>query len=108
MHCTIIRYYNEENVSFSIVDNNPDYSFNDLHFTPKNEIELYPVIKAGFTLKSLCIHIASEENNIGLHYLGLKGFGNKNKRGVVDTRYEVLSTKAEDKGDLFNVNHQLI
>lgn len=43
-----------------------------------------------------------------MNYIGLKGFGNKGKRFVVDTKYEVLNLPKENSNKITEDNLKFI
>ena len=85
-------------MSFDLTTSDPHQSFTLGHYTPKYEAEVYPTIKQGMMLKSLCLHFKGTGKQVGFNYIGLKGFGNKNRRGIVQGKYEVIPTLQEQTG----------
>ena len=43
-----------------------------------------------------------------MNYIGLKGFGNKGKRIVVDTKYEILNLPKENSNKISEDNMKFI
>ena len=83
-------YLNEENVAFDLTEEEPYETFTGLHFTEKGEMEIYPKINKGKPVKTISIHLKGNQTIIGLQYLGIKGFGNNNKRAIVEAEYELI------------------
>lgn len=92
-------YVNEEHVAFDLTAQEPYQRFDAPHFSPKWETELTPTpIKGGF-LRSLTLHFRSSAPSVGLQYIGLKGYGNKSRRGVVEAEYELVPTADKKRGE---------
>ena len=51
-------------------------------------------------MRSVAIHVKGGQSVVGLNYIGLKGFGNKGKRIVVDTKYEILNLPKENSNKI--------
>ena len=99
-------YLNEENVSFDIIEEEPNFHFDIKHFTQKMENEVYPEVLKCSNLRSLVIHFRGAKKNVGLAYIGLKGFSKKGKRFIVNTKYEILNKgKTKFGKDIENIHY---
>ena len=85
-------YINEENVSWDLISEPPYEVFMQPHFTPKFETEIYPKINKEKPIRNIGIYMKGKYGFVGLQYLGIKGFGNKSKRGIVEADYELIAT----------------
>jgi hypothetical protein len=92
-------YLNQENVSFDIIEEEPDFHFECHHFTPRGEIEIYPNVLKCSNLRTIVLHFRGNAKNVGLNYIGLKGFSQKGKRFIVQTNYELVNTEKSKFGE---------
>lgn len=98
-------YLNEENVSFDIIEEEPNFHFEINHFTEKMENEVYPEVLKCSNLRTLVIHFRGDSKNVGLSYIGLKGFSKKGKRFIVNTKYEIMNKEKSKFGnDVGNIH----
>ena len=70
-------YFNQENVNFDIIEEQPIFSNKNLHYTQKGEIEFYPNPVKSKNLHNLVIHLKNSQKSLKINFLGIKGFSTK-------------------------------
>lgn len=88
-------YLNVENFAFADTRDPADQSFALDHFTPAHETEVYCDVKKASHTRSLVLFFRGRGAQVGLSYIGLKGFSTRSKPTVFRGEYELRNTAEE-------------
>ena len=78
-----------------MIEQPEDIGFSLDHYTVNSELEVYLLPSKTLSVRSLSVHLSGEGDRIGIRYMGLKGYGNKSKRGIVEAQYESMRSVEE-------------
>ena len=93
-------YINEENIDFSIVDEEPLQSFEVNDYTPDHQHQLTTKYTKFVRVQKLVVHLKGDVSQLSLVYFAVMGKGTKAKRQIVHADYEVAGMIGDHAKDI--------